>query len=196
MTNPSSGGLPPSGGYTPGDEPVSRRLPLRGSPRTATTDGWSGDPDATREADNPFAGTALGSLGDSNSAVNPFGGPDTDEAAPFDDEAGRRARTSFPVVLGSFCSVVGACAVLTGELVVPALVLGGLGALLSIIGLFSARRRHVSGRVLAVFALLVGLVAVGLAVAQHQQLELVTWLTPKLPHQIHGWINDNVPFLH
>lgn len=195
MTNPSSGGLPPSGGYASGDEQVSRRLPLRGSPRTATTDGWGGDPDATREADNPFAGTALGSLGESNSTVNPFerGG---DESMPFDDEVGRRARTSFPVVLGSFCSLVGACAVLTGELVVPALVLGGLGVLLSVIGLFSARRRHVSGRVLAVFALIIGLVAVGLAVAQHQQMELVTWLTPKLPHHIHTWVNDNVPFLH
>lgn len=182
----------------PGDDPVTHRLPLRGgNPRTATADDlWSAE-DTTRSipgsSDSAFAGTALGSLPGSDPAVNPFDRPSPGPLSLDEEETGPRGRTSFPITLGLLCSVVGICAALTGQLIMPAIALGGLGVVLSIIGLFTAHHRHVSGRVLAVFAILVGLAAAGLAYGQHQDIAQLSWLTPNLPHRIHDWLKANLP---
>ena len=187
--------------YSAGDDPVTRRLPLRGNPRTTTADDLWGAEDTTRDitrtSDSPFAGTALGSLPENDPADNPFDRPGLSGPPDLDDEeeTGRRARTSLPVTLGLFCSIVAICAALTGQLIVLSLGLGGLGVVLSIIGLISARRRHVSGRVLAVFAILIGLAAAALAYGQHQDVAQLSWLTPKLPGRINDWLHSNVPGL-
>lgn len=183
----------------PGEDPVTHRLPLRGNPRTATADDlWSAE-DTTRSMsrspDSPFSGTALGGLPESDPAVNPFDRPSPGPLSLDEEETGPRGRTSFPITLGLLCSVVGICTALTGQLITAAIGLGALGVVLSIIGLFTAHRRHVSGRVLAVFAILIGLAAAGLAYGQHQDLAQLSWLTPKLPQHINNWLHSKVPGL-
>lgn len=185
MTDLNSGGLPS------GDDTASRRLPLRSSPRTGN-DPFGSDTDN----DNPFAGTALGSLPDNGPSTNPFAATTDPTAEPgADDDPYQRGRTSFPILLGLLASVTGVCAVLTGQLIVTALGLGCAGIVLSVLGLFTAHRRHVSGRLIAVLAILIGLAAVGLAMGQHQQLDAVSWLNAKLPGRIHGWLHANLPLL-
>ncbi|GAA4217896.1 hypothetical protein [Actinocatenispora rupis] len=188
---------PPHGGYPSGDESTARRLPLRGAGQTATRPNAGSDPWNTEGADdNPFAGTALGALGENKSAVNPFDKTTPGTSSVFDDDEDRdrKARTSFPITIGLICTVVGACAGLTAVLAPVAIALGGFGVLLSLIGLFTARRRHVGGRLVAVLSILIGLAAVGLGVAEH--LGTFSWLNADLPQHARNWLNGKVPGLH
>jgi hypothetical protein len=189
---------PISGGYPAGDEPTSRRLPLRTGGQTATrpnagTDPWHADPTTD---DNPFAGTALGGLPDTKSPVNPFDRPAPGSPSVLDDDEDRyrKARTSFPITIGLICTVVGACAGLTAVLAPVAIALGGFGFLLSVLGLFTARRAHVGGRLVAVLSILIGLAAVGLGFAEH--LGTFSWLDADLPQHVRNWLNARIPFLH
>ncbi|MGA8114021.1 MAG: hypothetical protein WCA46_10200 [Actinocatenispora sp.] len=191
MTDPTSGG-----GYSSTDEPTTRRLPLRSPNRPAPGDSTGQDPwrPTTPHDDNPFAGSALGALPDSTSSVNPFspssGGPSALDIEPEQ----RRARTSVPAVFGMMLSLIAACAALTAWLAPAVIAVGGLGVLLSVISLFTARPAHVGGRLMALLAILIGLAAVGLGVADH--LGTFSWLDHDLPKHARDWINDRVPFLH
>lgn len=186
----------PTGGYPSGDEPTSRRLPLRTNSPTATRPNAGADPwRADAPDDNPFAGTALGGLPENKGPVNPFDGPAPGSPSALDDDEDRyrRARTSFPITIGLICTVAGACAGLTAVLGPVAIALGGFGFLLSVLGLFTARRSHVGGRLVAVLSILIGLAAVGLGVAEH--LGTFSWLNADLPQHARNWLNDKIPFL-
>jgi hypothetical protein len=189
-----------SGGFSAGNEPVSRRLPLRSSTstrtaeRSAISDPWSADTNKA-DADNPFSGTALGQLPEKDSTVNPFDTPAAGSPSAIGDDSrpSRRARTSFPVLLGLICTVVAACAGLTAVLAPAAIAAGGLGIVFSVLGLFTARRSHVSGRLVAVLSILIGLAAIGLGVTEH--LGTFSWLNADLPQHARNWLNHELPFL-
>jgi len=193
----------PNGGL--GEEPLTRRLPLRNSADTTqATARPAGEPwrGGELDEDNPFAGTALGSMPErtaqtpaANSAVNPFGSPapGSPSALPLSDYEDRRARTSFPITIGLICATAGATLGVTEVLARTGAAVAAFGILLSIIGLFSARKDHVGGRLVAVLAILIGLFAVGIAVVDNAGT--FTWLNPDLPKHLADRIHDYVPFL-
>ncbi len=193
---------PNSGGYSSADEPTARRLPLRTQSRStdqpAGNDPWTGNAGtADRTEENPFSGTALGSLPDnSKGSVNPFDRPAAGSPSDLDDEpvVQRRARTSFPVVLGLICSLIAGSAALTAWLAPAVVAVGALGVLLSLIGMFTARKPHVGGRLVALLAILIGLAAIGLGLADH--FGTFSWLNHDLPHHARNWLNDHVPGLN
>jgi hypothetical protein len=189
---------PNGGGTNSGDDPVTHRLPLRNtSTQTASRPGGA-DPWRTEGADedNPFAGTALGGLPDrGNTPTNPFGSPaaGSPSALDLDDDERRKARTSFPITIGLICTVAGATLGITEVLARTGAAVAAFGILLSVIGLVSARRAHVGGRLVAVLAILIGLAAIGIAVVDH--FGTFTWLNADLPKHLAGRIADYVPFL-
>ncbi len=190
---------PNSGGYSSADEPTARRLPLRtqshSTDQPAGSDPWNGTADRTEE--NPFSGTALGSLPDNGKdQTNPFDRPAS--GSPSDVAAEpvvqHRARTSFPIVLGLICSLVAGTAGLTAWLAPAVVAVGALGVLLSLIGMFTAHKPHVGGRLVGLLAILIGLAAVGLGLADH--FGTFSWLNHDLPHHARNWLNDHVPGLN
>ncbi|BCJ38231.1 hypothetical protein Athai_57340 [Actinocatenispora thailandica] len=187
---------PNGGGFNSGDEPVTHRLPLRNTTQTAPRPGgaepWRAD---AADEDNPFAGTALGGLPDRGSPANPFATPAAGSPSALDlnDDERRKARTSFPITIGLICTVAGATLGVTEVLARVGAVVGAFGILLSVIGLFSARRAHVGGRLVAVLSIVIGLAAVGIAVVDH--FGTFTWLNADLPKHLANKIDDYVPFL-
>ncbi|MET8279405.1 DUF4190 domain-containing protein [Micromonospora sp. NPDC005174] len=77
---------------------------------------------------------------------------------------GPKPRASLLATLGLIVSVVGALFVLSGTLAGYGIGLGGVGAVLSVLGLMATRRRHVAGKTDALFGILIGLAAVVLGV--------------------------------
>lgn len=189
---------PNGGGFNSGDDPVTHRLPLRNTStqtasRPGSADPWRTD---TPDEDNPFAGTALCGLPDrGNTPTNPFGAPaaGSPSALDLDDDERRKARTSFPITIGLICTVAGATLGVTEVLARVGAAVGALGILLSVIGLISARRAHVGGRLVAVLSILIGLAAIGIAVVDH--FGTFTWLNADLPKHLANKIDDYVPFL-
>lgn len=194
MTDSTRGGRPLT------EEPLSRRLPLRnrldeptgtlGSGSdfdTENDDDWLSTPRPASSAFEPTGGTADRPL-DPFSTIDPL-------TTPTEPERQRRARMSVPVFFGLVCSLTGAFAALTAVLAPVAFVLGGLGVVLSVLGLFTAHKPHVSGRFIAVIALILGLGTVALAGIEH--VGTITWLAgDNQPMRLRHWLNGKLPFLH
>lgn len=195
MTDSTRGGRPLT------EEPLSRRLPLNrldeptgvGNSSFATTGGeddWLSAPRPASAAFEPTAGTGA----TTDRPLDPFGSLDP-LTTPSGYEPQRRARMSVPVFFGLLCSVAGAFAALTAVLAPVAFVLGGLGVVLSVLGLFTAHKPHVSGRFVAIFALLVGLATVALAGIEH--VGTISWLSgDNQAERLRHWLNAKLPFLH
>jgi hypothetical protein len=187
------------------DEPPSRRLPLRGrldeptgtlGSTSGPADGFSdGRGDDWLSSPRPSsAAFAPSSRLSGDQPLNPFASLDPDTPAT-EPERWRRARTSVPAVFGLLCSVSGAFAALTAVLAPVAFVLGGLGIVLSVLALFTAHKPHVSGRLLAVVGIVLGLGAVALAGVEH--VGTVSWLSSNnQPQRLHQWLSARFPFLH
>lgn len=75
-----------------------------------------------------------------------------------------RARGSLLTTIGLIVSVVGLCGVLTGLLAPEGLIVGLVGAVLSLGGLAAARREGVTGSGAATFGIVVGVAAAVLAI--------------------------------
>jgi hypothetical protein len=182
----SSGGLS-SGGLSSGG--LSSGGLSSGGLSDDAEDDWLSSPRPSSSAFEPTASLSA----DRDRPLDPFAS--LDPLTPSEPERQRRARTSVPVVFGLLCSVAGAFAALTAVLAPVAFVLGGLGIVLSVLGLFTAHKPHVSGRLLAVFALLVGLATVALAGIEH--VGTVSWLAgDNQPERLRHWLNGKLPFLH
>lgn len=194
VTDSTRGGRPLT------EEPLSRRLPLRnrldeptgtlGSTSSFASEGEDDWLSAPRPSSSAF-----GPTGDTTDRpLDPFGSLDP-LTTPASTEPPRRARMSVPVFFGLLCSVTGAFAALTAVLAPVAFVLGGLGVVLSVLGLFTAHKPHVSGRFVAIFGLLVGLGTVALAGIEH--IGTVSWLAgDNQPERLRHWLNAKLPFLH
>jgi hypothetical protein len=78
--------------------------------------------------------------------------------------AGPRPRASLLATLGLIAGVAAALFVLTGTLAGYGIALGGIGAVLSVLGLIATRRRHIAGKTDALIGMLLGLGAVVLGV--------------------------------
>lgn len=182
-------------------EPLSRRLPLRnrldeptgnlGTVSSFATEGaeddWLAAPRPAATAFEPTSTTA-------DRPLDPFGSVDSLGTSAI-TEPQRRARMSVPIFFGLICSLLGAFTALTAVLAPIAFVLGGLGVVLSVLGLFTAHKPHVSGRFVAVIALLVGLGTVALAGIEH--LGTVSWLAGQnQPERLRHFLNGKIPFLH
>lgn len=183
------------------EDPLSRRLPLRNrlDEPTGTVGGTSsfaaesGDDWLSTPRPSPSAFEPTGASTDR--PLDPFGSLDSLDTPPGLTEPPRRARMSVPIFFGLLCSVTGAFAALTAVLAPIAFVLGGLGVVLSVLGLFTAHKPHVSGRFIAVIALLVGLATVALAGIEH--VGTVSWLpSDNEPERLRHWLNGKLPFLH
>lgn len=87
-------------------------------------------------------------------------GPDTATVRP----ARVRARGSLVTTIGLIISVVALCATLTGLLAPEGLALGVIGVAVSLTGMAAARREGVTGSATAGLSVVIGLVAVVLAV--------------------------------
>jgi hypothetical protein len=195
VTDSTRGGRPLT------DEPLSRRLPLRnrldeptgtlgsssGFPNEAEED-WLSSPRPSSSAFEPTASLPA------DRPLDPFSSLDPVTPPPEADRQ-RRARMSVPVFFGLVCSLAGAMAALTAVLAPVAFVLGGLGVVLSVLGLFTAHKPHVSGRLIAVVALVVGLATVALAGIEH--VGTISWLAgDNQPERLRHWLNAKLPFLH
>jgi hypothetical protein len=195
VTDSTRGGRPLT------EEPLSRRLPLRnrldeptGTLGSGSDFGTENDDDwlsAPRPASSAFEPASAGAA---DRPLDPFSTMDP-LTTPPEPERQRRARMSVPVFFGLVCSLTGALAALTAVLAPVAFVLGGLGVVLSVLGLFTAHKPHVSGRFIAVIALILGLGTVALAGIEH--VGTITWLAgDNQPMRLRHWLNAKLPFLH
>ena len=128
-----------------------------------------------------------------NTAWQTFLEPDAD-TVPFTGVG--RTRGSFIALSAFFFAVVGLGATLTGLLAWPGVVLGGLAALLALIGLITGGRPRRTGRGVALLALLfgVGAVVLGvLAIGGH-----LSWLSQHVDEvqRVRTWLDAHVRWPH
>ncbi len=110
------------------------------------------------------------------------------------ETAERRAHTSWAAVLGLILGVSAVYAALTVQLSTIGVILGALGLILGLIGLSRTRKRRVASRPLALLAILVSLVGVGLAILAISGD--VSWLSgDDRVGQLYDWLDRNVPWL-
>jgi hypothetical protein len=107
----------------------------------------------------------------------------------------RRPRVSFSATLGLIVSLIALCATLSGLLAPVGFAVGVPGVLFSIAGMIAASRAHVTGRILAILGVLVGLTAIVLSALA--MTGRYAWPNSDIDEvaRVHQWLVDRWPWL-